>query len=168
MEYSMKRIMVLGLMLATLSACGFQPRGSYAIPDSIGTVKVSNVDSYSALTDGLQSMLNRSNSNKASGDANSAKLKIYSESWATTPLSIDQFAQVREYITRYSVQFDMVAADGSVLVPMQKIDLSREYTYDINVAIGNPAEQEVIQRELRRDMQAAIMRRMDIMLRTKK
>ena len=48
------------------------------------------------------------------------------------------------------------------------IELSREYTYDINVAVGNPAEQEVIQRELRRDMQAAIIRRMDIVLRQKK
>ncbi len=164
----MKRMIILGAMLITLSACGFQPRGSYAIPDSVGTVKVSNVDTYSALTDGLQTALDRSSRNKNNAGSNSAQLKIHSETWATTPLSIDKFAQVREYITRYSVQFDVVAADGAVLVPMQKIDLSREYTYDINVAIGNPAEQEVIQRELRRDMQAAIIRRMDIALRTQK
>ena len=62
----------------------------------------------------------------------------------------------------------MTAADGSVLLEKQSIELSREYTYDINVAVGNPAEQEVIQRELRRDMQAAIIRRMDIVLRSKK
>jgi len=55
-----------------------------------------------------------------------------------------------------------------VLLEKQTIELSREYTYDINVAVGNPAEQEVIQRELRRDMQAAIVRKLDILLRTKK
>ena len=164
----MKAILVLGVLMISLSACGFHPRGNFAIPDSIGAVQVTNADTYSALTDGLQSSIDRANANKTSSGAGIATLKIHSESWITTPLAIDEFAQVREYITRYKVDFDLTAADGSVLLEKQPIELSREYTYDINVAVGNPAEQEVIQRELRRDMQAAIIRRMDIVLRTKK
>ena len=46
-------------------------------------------------------------------------------------------------------------------------ELSREYSYDINASAGSPAEQELIQRELRRDMQAAILRRLDVVLRAK-
>ncbi len=164
----MKRIIIAGVLLMSLSACGFHPRGSYAIPDSVGAVQVTNADTYSALTDGLQTAVDRANANKAGGSANSALLKIHSEQWSTTPLAIDEQAQVREYVTRYKVDFDLTAADGSVLLEKQQIELSREYTYDINVAVGNPAEQEVIQRELRRDMQAAIIRRMDIALRSKK
>ncbi len=164
----MKRIILAGVLLISLSACGFHPRGSYAIPDSVGAVQVTNADTYSALTDGLQSAVDRANANKTGGGANSAILKIHSERWTTTPLAIDELAQVREYITRYKVDFDLTAADGTVLLEKQPIELSREYTYDINVAVGNPAEQEVIQRELRRDMQAAIIRRMDIVLRQKK
>ena len=164
----MKRIIISCLLLASLSACGFHPRGSYAIPESVGAIQVVNSDSYSALTDGLQGVIDRSNAGKQAGNTQSATLKIQSEKWTTTPLAIDKFAQVREYITRYEVNFDLTAADGSVLLEKQTIELSREYTYDINVAVGNPAEQEVIQRELRRDMQAAIVRRLDILLRTKK
>lgn len=164
----MKRIIIAGVLMASLSACGFHPRGSFAIPESIGAVQVTNSDTYSALTDGLQSAVDRANENKTGSGAGTAILKIHSEKWTTTPLAIDEFAQVREYITRYKVDFDLTAADGSVLLEKQNIELSREYTYDINVAVGNPAEQEVIQRELRRDMQAAIIRRMDIVLRTKK
>jgi len=163
----MKRIIIAGVFMISLSACGFHPRGSFPIPASIGAVQVVNADSYSALTDGLQAAIDRANDQK-SGSTGSATLRIHSEKWTTTPLSIDKFAQVREYITRYKVHFDLTAADGSVLLEKQDIELSREYTYDINVAVGNPAEQEVIQRELRRDMQAAIIRRMDIVLRTKK
>ncbi len=164
----MKPILMLGVLIISLSACGFHPRGNFAIPDSIGAVQVTNADTYSALTDGLQSSIDRANANKAGNGAGTATLKIHSESWNTAPLAIDEFAQVREYITRYKVDFDLTAADGSVLLEKQAIELSREYTYDINVAVGNPAEQEVIQRELRRDMQAAIIRRMDIVLRRKK
>ena len=165
----MKRIIFAATLMASLSACGFHPRGSFAIPESIGAVQVLNSDAYSVLTDGLQSSVDRANANKtgAAGSA-AAILKINSEKWDTKPLAIDEFAQVREYITRYKVDFEMIAADGSVLLEKQSIELSREYTYDINVAVGNPAEQEVIQRELRRDMQAAIIRRMDIVLRSKK
>jgi outer membrane lipopolysaccharide assembly protein LptE/RlpB len=162
----MKRIIILSVLLIGLSACGFHPRGSFAIPESIGAVQVVNADTYSALTDGLQSAVDRANAHKAGAGA--AILKIHSEKWDTKPLAIDKFAQVREYITRYKVDFDLTAADGSILLEKQTMELSREYTYDINVAVGNPAEQEVIQRELRRDMQAAIIRRMDIVLRTKK
>ena len=164
----MKRILFAGVLLMSLSACGFHPRGSYAIPDSVGAVQVTNTDTYSALTDGLQTAVDRANANKTGGNASSAVLKIHSERWSTTPLAIDEQAQVREYVTRYKVDFDLTAADGTVLLEKQQIELSREYTYDINVAVGNPAEQEVIQRELRRDMQAAIIRRMDIALRSKK
>jgi outer membrane lipopolysaccharide assembly protein LptE/RlpB len=163
----MKKIILISVMLISLSACGFQPRANLAIPDSIGSVKVINNDSYSPLTNDLQKAIARA-SNKGTADAaNAATLRVHSESWLTTPLAIDQFAQVREYITRYRVEFELTAADGSSLLNKEGLELSREYTYDINVAIGNPAEQEVIQRELRRDMQAAIIRRLDIALRAK-
>lgn len=164
----MKRIIIAGILLVTLSACGFHPRGSFAIPESAGAVQVVNADSYSALTDGLQNAVDRATGNKNGRDAGTSILKIHSEKWETTPLAIDEFAQVREYIARYRVDFDLTADDGSELLERQEIVLAREYTYDINVAVGNPAEQEVIQRELRRDMQAAIIRRMDIVLRRKK
>jgi outer membrane lipopolysaccharide assembly protein LptE/RlpB len=162
-----KKIILISVMFISLSACGFQPRANLAIPDSIGSVKVINNDSYSPLTNDLQKAIARASKKSATDAANAATLRVHSESWSTTPLAIDQFAQVREYITRYRVEFELTAADGSSLLTKESLELSREYTYDINVAIGNPAEQEVIQRELRRDMQAAIIRRLDIALRAK-
>jgi outer membrane lipopolysaccharide assembly protein LptE/RlpB len=164
----MKKTILICAVLLGLSACGFQPRANLAIPASIGSVKVVNNDSYSPLTNDLQKSIARANVNPSATDVNNATtLRIHGESWSTTPLAIDKFAQVREYITRYRVEFELTAADGSSLLNKESLELSREYTYDINVAIGNPAEQEVIQRELRRDMQAAIIRRLDIALRAK-
>ena len=54
---------------------------------------------------------------------------------------------------------------GAVRVPLQEIALSREYTYDALAPGGSPQEQELLQAELRRDMQAAILRRIDVVLR---
>ncbi|MFN7519626.1 MAG: hypothetical protein ACK5Q0_03570 [Lysobacteraceae bacterium] len=37
--------------------------------------------------------------------------------------------------------------------------------YEATESFGNPGEQEIVQDELRRDMQAAILRRVDVALR---
>jgi outer membrane lipopolysaccharide assembly protein LptE/RlpB len=162
----MKKTFLICVILIGLNACGFHPRANLAIPASVGSVKVVNNDTYSPLTSDLQKTISRATSSPADA-GNQAILRIHRETWSTTPLAVDKFAQAREYITRYRVEFELTAADGNSLLSKESLELSREYTYDINVAIGNPAEQEVIQRELRRDMQAAIIRRLDIALRAK-
>jgi LPS-assembly lipoprotein len=109
--------------------------------------------------------LTRSGATAAVAGQASAALKITNEQWQTAPLSVDQFAQVREYVTRYRVSFALQSADGRPLIAAQDVELSREYTYDQNASAGSPAEQELIQKELRRDMEAAILRRLDVALR---
>ena len=113
----------------------------------------------------LANALTRAGATAAVSGQASAALKITAENWQTAPLSVDQFAQVREYVTRYKVSFALQSADGKPLIEPQDIELAREYTYDQNASAGSPAEQELIQRELRRDMEAAILRRLDVALR---
>ena len=88
-----------------------------------------------------------------------------SERLDTRPLSVDRRARVREYESRYLVKFELRDAADKVLVPLQEIALSREYTYDALSPGGSPQEQELLQAELRREMQAAILRRIDVVLR---
>jgi LPS-assembly lipoprotein len=137
------------------------------LPESLGPLRVETADAYSPLGLELAASLERAGAAPAAAGAPAAVLKITAEAWNTAPLSVDEQARVREYITRYKVQFALAAADGKLLLEPQEIELSREYTYDITASAGSPAEQELIQRELRRDMQAAILRRLDVVLRAK-
>jgi len=152
-------------LLAVLSACGFQPRGKLAVASELGPVQVVTNDPYSPLAQGLSTALLRAGAEVAVAGQPSATLRIRSESLATRPLSVDRNAQVREYQTRYRVVFDVVDAAGTVRIAAQEIELSREYTYDVAAAAGSPAEQQVLQQEMQRDMQAAILRRLDAVLR---
>jgi outer membrane lipopolysaccharide assembly protein LptE/RlpB len=163
----MSRLLVLVCLLAALSACGFRPRASLALAEDIGPVKVVTADPYSAMAQGLSVALERAGALPAVPDQPSATLQVRSESMTTRPLSVDATARVREYETRYELRFDLTAADGTTLVPEQAIVLRREYIYDAQDQTGSPAEQELIQDELRRDMQAAILRRLDAALRAK-
>jgi len=161
------RFLVLLLSALLLTACGFHPRARLQLPDTLGPIAVQTADPYSPLGLELSATLERAGYAGAADGAPSAALKITDESWKTSPLSVDELARVREYITRYRVQFALVGADGQLVLEPQTIELSREFTYDITASAGSPAEQELIQRELRRDMQAAILRRLDVVLRPK-
>ena len=159
---AMQRLLVLVCLVAVLAACGFRPRASLALATDLGPVKVQSADPYSPLAQGLSTSLSRAGAQAAVDGQPSATLKVVSESLATRPLALDDRAQVREYETRYAVKFELLDAAGAVQVPVQEVVLTREYTYDSVASAGSPAEQELLQRELRRDMQAAILRRIDI------
>ena len=94
-----------------------------------------------------------------------AKLAITAEAWETRPISVDAFVAVREVETRYRVTFDLLDASGNKRLDQQTVELTRDYVYEAAEAFGNPGEQEIVQQELRRDMQAAILRRVDLALR---
>lgn len=163
----MQRVLVLVCLVAVLAACGFRPRASMALATELGPVKVQSADPYSPLAQGLATALSRAGAQPAVDGQPSSTLKVLSETLATRPLALDDRAQVREYETRYAVKFELLDAAGAVQVPAQEVLLMREFTYDSFASAGSPAEQELLQRELRRDMQAAILRRLDAVLRAK-
>ena len=163
----MRRFLITVVAVAALSACGFHPRAKLDLPDTLGPVSVETADKYSPLGLELASALSRAGASEPVAGMPSATLRISSENWQTAPLSVDQFAQVREYVTRYKVSFSLQSVEGKPLIEPQDLELSREYTYDQNASAGSPAEQELIRKELRRDMEAAILRRLDVVLRKK-
>ena len=161
----MHRFVLLFCVFVALSACGFHPRATLALADELGPVKVVTSDPYSPLAYGLATALERAGAEPADAAADAATLYVRAERLETRPLSVDRQAQVREYESRYVVKFELRDAAGKVRVPLQEIALSREYTYDALSPGGSPQEQELLQAELRRDMQAAILRRIDVVLR---
>ena len=161
----MHRFVLLFCVFVALSACGFHPRATLALADELGPVKVVTSDPYSPLAYGLATALERAGAEPADAAADASTLYVRAERLETRPLSVDRQAQVREYESRYLVKFELRDAAGKVRVPLQEIALSREYTYDALSPGGSPQEQELLQAELRRDMQAAILRRIDVVLR---
>ena len=163
----MRRVLFAVLFCTVLVACGFHPRQQMVVPDSLGPVQVVASDPYSPLADDLARGFERAGARPAVAGQPAASLKILSEAFSTNPLSVDQFAQVREYVIRYRVEFTLTDMSGALVLDKQSIELSREYSYDANASAGSPAENELLKLELRRDMQAAILRRLDLALRPK-
>ncbi len=160
-----RRLFPVVLVLA-LSACGFQLRNALTLPPDLGPVKVVSVDRYSPLAESLARALDRAGATAATEDAtDAAVLDLLAESWGDTPISVDALGRSQEFSLRYAVIFELRKADGRMLVPRQTIEISRDYVSNPVNAIGTEGEREILQRELRREMASAVLRRIDAVTR---
>lgn len=159
----MIRHLALAFLLTTLAACGFHLRNSLTLPSDIGPVRVVAKDPYSPLAEALAQALERAGG-QASAEGSKegmSTLNIVFERWGNTPISVDVQGRSQEYTLRYATIFDLRRADGSVVVPRQSIELARDYISIPTRAEGTESERELLSREMRREMVASILRRID-------
>ena len=90
-----------------------------------------------------------------------ARLDVVSERWGDLPIALDAQGRAQEFSLRYAVVFVFRRADGSELVPQQVAELSRDYVSPPENSTGTTTEREVLANELRREMAASILRRVD-------
>lgn len=161
----LKRAAPVALVLA-LSACGFHLRSALVLPPDIGPVRVVSVDRYSPLADSLAQSLERAGATIATEKTDEATvLDLLAEQWGDRPISLDELGRAQEYSLRYAVTFELRRPDGTTPVPRQTIELARDYVSNPVRSIGTEGEREILQRELRREMVAAVLRRVDAVAR---
>ncbi len=184
---SFRSVVVLSLLLP-LAGCGFQLRSALVLPPDLGPVAVTAPDPYSPLADSLARSLERAGATPAAADAveTSTKLEILSEKWVDLPIAVDTLGRAQEYSLRYAVVFqlrkpnagssdtattdevdatDDSSATDRMIVPQQAVELSRDYIAPPSDSIGRNSERELLVNEMRKDMNAAILRRIDAALR---
>lgn len=159
------RVLVCGLLLL-LSGCGFHLRNALVLPADLGPLAVTARDPYSPLADSLARSMERAGATAAAADAEGAtRLEVMSEKWNDLPIAIDTSGRAQEFSLRYAVVFRLRRADGSEIVPQQAVELSRDYIAPPADSIGRNSERELLVDEMRKDMTAAILRRIDAALR---
>lgn len=166
------------LLALALGGCGFHLRNALALPSDLGPLRVVSRDPYSSLAESLSEALTRAGAVPApelpppttdgttaatedEAALHVATLRIRSERWGTTPLSVNQRGRAQEFTLRYAVVFGLTRADGSEFVPEQVIELARDYISVPATSSGTEGEREILAREMRRDMVASILRRID-------
>lgn len=157
------RLFQVSLLLAAtlvLGACGFHLRENATLPSHMQRVHLA-VNGGGEFERQLARALQTSGATieDASGPG-IAELRVPVAAFSTETLSAGGYVRVTEYAVRYQVQFDVLGPDGQVLVPQQRIDMSRNYSYDAGNTIGNASQVEQIQRSLNDDMVQAILFRL--------
>jgi LPS-assembly lipoprotein len=154
------RIALLLLAGLALSACGFHLRENVRLPDGMQRVHLvvsGSSDLQRKLTRALLASGIDVEDNSGPGIA---ELNVPTASFSTDSLSRGGYVQITEYTVRYHVQFFVDDASGQTLLPAQRIDMQREYSFDSTDASGNAAQVEQLQKSLNDDMVQAILFRL--------
>lgn len=162
----MIRHLLVAALVLSLAACGFHLRNALVLPPDLGPVKVQARDRYSPLAESLAQALTRAGAEPATADTPAPSvLDIRAEKWDQNPVSVDERGRAQEFSLRYAVVFELRAGDGGMIVPRQAIELSRDYISVPAASIGTEDEREILEKELRREMTASILRRIDAVAR---
>ena len=168
----MIRNTLLALLALALAGCGFHLRDKLALPEDTPPVHVVSTTPFSELVTTLERNLHNAGAGvvtreqlQADPTRAVARLDILSERWGDLPIAIDAHGRAQEFSLRYAAIFSFRLADGTELVPQQVVELSRDYVSPPEDATGTSTEREILADELRREMAASIMRRIDSVVR---
>ncbi|AKC85934.1 LPS assembly lipoprotein LptE [Pseudoxanthomonas suwonensis] len=161
------------LLVLALAGCGFHLRDKLALPADTPPVQVISTTPFSELVTILERNLRNAGATVAprrqdmtvDAEAKMARLEVLSERWGDLPIAIDEQGRAQEFSLRYATVFTFRLADGRELVPQQVVELSRDYVSPPEDATGTSTEREILADELRREMAASILRRIDSVVR---
>lgn len=155
----MKRRAFLALISALpLAGCGFQLRGSYAVPyRSIYLDAPRGNQAARKLAQDLKSQGIRLTDSIKDAEV---RLRLSPETRTRNILSLSGGGRVREYQLQYSLSYSLSYADGREIYPETTIKSSREFTYDDNLYLAKTAEEEFLYRDLQDSAAQQILRRL--------
>jgi LPS-assembly lipoprotein len=154
--------LLIAAVLITLAGCGFALRGETNLPAALQRASLEVADPYSPLARDLEAALKRSGFDKAApNSAGVGRIAIPVNEARTEVLTVGESARVQEYVVRYRIELEASAADGRVLLARTPIVLEREFSFDETQALGAQSEQDLIRKELQREMVQQVLRRLE-------
>ncbi len=157
----MKRISALLLASIMLTGCGFQLRDRADLPPEMAQTHLVVEGEYSALARRLRVLLEQSGAVLVGPDQALSILEIPVNRAVTEVLTIGDNARVREYRVSHTVEFRLLDASGTEIIPMQTLRQTREISFDEQEILGDTREQEYMQRDLANTLARLILRRLE-------
>lgn len=156
------RLFVL-ILLLSLAGCGFQLRGSAALP--FDSVYIDNAGPEMGVELERAIRTTQTEVMPTAGEAQ-AVLQILSQGQEQQILTLSGAGRVSEYRLIYRVSFRVHDKAGKNLMPLQQIELQREVTYDASQTLAKESEIALLYRDMQTDAVQQIVRRMAAAKRT--
>jgi LPS-assembly lipoprotein len=155
MNFAKSAALALALLL---SACGFQLRGTAALP--FDTLYLPNVGAGIGLD--LKRNIQSGTRTAVVDDPKKAEavLEFVEEAREKHILSLAATGRVREFQLRYRVGFRVRDAKGGEFLPLGTIQLTRDVSFNDTEVLSKETEEQQLYRDMQFDMVQLIMRRL--------
>lgn len=152
------RSVLIVILALTLTACGFQPRGSDALPVQMSRVHIQG-DSTTRLYQALQrALLMRNVEVTDSNMQATSQIVLLEQENGQRILSVAATDGPEEYEVFQTVMFSLSLND-ELAIERQRLTLTRPYTFDRNDILGKRHEYEALRSALAIEMAQSILRR---------
>lgn len=162
------RTAAFALAALLLAGCGFHLRGEGDVPDAWRTVSVVDRIKGDPAED-VSRVGNRGELRRQAIAAFAAAgfdvqpeapvtVELLGESYRKRTASIGANARAAEYRLDCELVYRIVAADGSVIVAETHADTERSYRFDEASVMGSGEEEQVLRREMRRELIGQLVR----------
>jgi LPS-assembly lipoprotein len=146
-------VSLLVCLAVMLSACGFQLRGSAALPEEMAVTYIMAGNPYGTLVNDFAEALrtHKVTVTEVREEATATLLVIDSKRDKDV-LSVNGNGKVLEYQLTQSIVFSVVSADKTTLLDPQQVAMSRDYLYSSTDVLSKEREEAVVRRTLQREL----------------
>jgi LPS-assembly lipoprotein len=152
------KIACIVLTASLLSACGFQLRGDYSVPEELSTLSLTSYDQYSTLTRTLKNKLRLNDVTLVPVSEEVANIHLLGESVGERTLSLYQNTRAAEKELTYRASYRVTIPElGSKVF---STSVTRSYLDNPLTALAKSVERDMIEDEMRKLASTQIIRQM--------
>jgi LPS-assembly lipoprotein len=153
-------VLLLIFVALSLTACGWHLQGSAKLPQTMTVAYVEADDRYTDFNRALQDALRSSGAQLAADPKDAmAIVRILRDESGQRVLSVSARNTPEEYEVFYAVEYSVANRDGELIAP-QRLELTRDYSYDTTAVLAKQREQSILREALARDLAALVLRRL--------
>ena len=155
------KTILLSTLLVLLSACGWQLRDAQIVPANLGSLHLSSNDPHSELITELTRALNLYGVDVVASAADAQySVVIVNFRRDRRTGTINPSARVAEYQLNEDVDFLIVSADGSQLVPLSTASVERVYEFNEQDVLASDNEERLVRDGMREEIVRQILNRL--------
>jgi LPS-assembly lipoprotein len=154
-------VLAMGLFLTMgMSGCGWRMQGTTRLPEIMSAAYIDTPDRYTDFNRMLRESLEASGARLVSSRVQaSAIVRIREDSSGQRVLSVSTRNTPEEYEVFYTVEYSVESQTGELIAP-QKLELTRDYSYDTTAVLAKEREQAILREALARDLAGLVLRRL--------
>jgi LPS-assembly lipoprotein len=155
------RWLLLSLCLtAVLTGCGWRLQGTAKLSPVMATTYIDTRDRYTDFNRALRESLQASGARLTySQNEATAVVKIIKDESGQRVLTVSARNTPEEYEVFYTIEYS-VNGRTEELIAREKLELTREYSYDETAVLAKQKEQSILRQALARDLAGQVVRRL--------
>ncbi len=143
-----------------LGGCGWRLQGTARLPEVMSVTYVETDDHYTDFNRVLRESLEASGVSITSNRAQAtAIVRIVKDDSGQRVLSVSARNTPEEYEVFYAIEYSVQSPAGELIAP-NRLELTRDYSYDTTAVLAKQREQVVLREALARDLAGLVIRRM--------